>query len=176
MAMVYAESKAQPDPIQEEGRLAQEYRGKPVISLANGQVIGHVEDLLFDPEKRSVAILVTNRGGMLNRRTEGIRVGAIQSWGENAVMVEGTEVIQDIEEDENNDRWISLFDGIRGRYIVTADGTRVGQVKDVYLDRSGNLVAYRMGRVDLEDAVDDTKRIDAALTRTLGKDVIVIEQ
>jgi len=175
MAMVYAESKARSGSTQEEGRLAQEFKGKPIISVANGQVIGHVADILIDPETRSVAALVTSRGGMLNRRTEWISADVIRSWGDNAIMVEQPEVIQDVDVPEANDRWLSLFDGLRGRYMVTTDGTRVGQVKDVYLDSSGRLIAYRLGQVDLTEAVDDSKRIDASITRALGKDVIVID-
>jgi len=174
--MVFAESKAQSDMQQEEGRLAQEYKGKPIISVANGQVIGHLADILIDPETLSVVALVTSRGSMLNRRTEGISASEIRSWGDNAIMVNQSEVIQDVDVTEGNDRWISLFDGLRGRYIVTTDGTRVGQVNDVYFDRSGRLIAYQLGQVDLEELVDDTKRIDAAVTRSLGKDVIIIER
>jgi uncharacterized protein YrrD len=172
--MMYAER--QMNQMDDGGRLAQEYKGKPVISVANGQVIGHVADILIDPETLSVAALITSRGSMLNRRSEGIPASEIRSWGDNAIMVEQPEIIQDVDAEEASGNWISVFDGLRGRYLVTSDGTRVGRVNDVFFDQNGHLLAYHLGQVDLEEIVDDSKRIDAGATRALGKDVIVIER
>jgi uncharacterized protein YrrD len=160
--------------------LSQELHGKSVVSVNNGQIIAKVEDVLLDPTALRVAALVTMTGGLgsmlkLERKTEAISSDEVQVWGQDVVLVSGPDVAVNIEELPDSDQWVSVSEKIKGRDVISADGTRIGQLNDVVIDLKGRLVGYDLARVFVEGPPSQSKRIAVEATRSLGQDVLIVD-
>lgn len=149
--------------------------GKPVISVTNGQNIASVVDFMIDPEKLDVTALVTSKGGLLSRKIEAIRAKEVQVWGMHAVLVKDFDVI--LKEDELYDReaWMSIADDIKSREVVTIDGTRLGTVRDILIDRQGKMLAYELTKVSKDVQAFEGKLIPISATQSLGKHILVVD-
>ncbi len=149
--------------------------GKPVISITNGQNIASVIDFMIDPDKLALTALVTSKGGLLSRKIEAIRSAEVHVWGMHAVLVKDYDVI--LKEDELYDRegWMSIFDDLKSREVVTIEGTRLGTIKDILIDRQGKMLAYELAKAPKESQVFEGKLIPVEATQSLGKHVLVVD-
>jgi uncharacterized protein YrrD len=159
-------------------RPSRELIGKPIISMTNGVSIGKVVDILIDPGTTQVAALVTSRGGLLARGVgiEAIPAQEVQVWGQDAVLVNRPDVITGEDQLPDRQHWLSVVDQIKGRDVVSIDGTRIGQLNDIVLNTQGQLVAYDLAHVLVTGPVAQSKRIPAEATRSFGRDVLIVDQ
>ena len=160
--------------------LSQELHGKSVVSVTNGQIIAKVEDGLLDPGALRVAALVTTTGGLgsmlkLERKTEAIASDEVQVWGQDVVLVSRPDVLANIKELPGSEQWVSVTEKIKGRDVISADGTRIGQLNDVVIDLKGRLVSYDLARVFVQGPPAQSKRIAVEATRSLGQDVLIVD-
>jgi uncharacterized protein YrrD len=155
-------------------RPGQHYIGKAIVSIQEGRKIGSVADIVINGDSLQVAAVITSKGAFFNREVEAILAEEIQVWGEDVVLVEVPDVIKHESQIPERNRWLYLNDSIRGRYVVSVDGTRVGQIGDVLIDTHGTLRGYELSKVFIEGPVADSKRITADATHSLGKDVLVV--
>jgi uncharacterized protein YrrD len=130
---------------------------------------------MIDPEKLTMTALVTSKGGLLSRKIEAIRASEIQVWGMHAVLVKDFDVI--LKEDELYDRedWLSISDDLKSRQVVTIEGTRLGTIKDILIDRQGKMLAYELSKVTKESQAIEGKRIPVEATQSMGKHVLVVD-
>lgn len=163
-------------PLNGEGQAlpAQAIIGRPVVSVSDGRRLGSVADILLDPETLTVAAITTSKGTIFNREIEAIRAEQVKVWGQDVVLVEHPQVIQKGSELEGRDKWLSVSDQIRGRYVISVDGTRVGQIEDVVIDAQGKITGYRLNQVFIDGPLADSKRIPASATHSMGRDVLII--
>lgn len=84
--------------------------GKPVISVANGQKLGTVQDVLIDAQELRVAAVMLSRGGIFNHEVAAIPVSDVQAWGVHVVMVDRPDIAVPREELPGNEGWISISD------------------------------------------------------------------
>ncbi len=160
--------------------LSRELHGKSIVSVTNGQIIAKVEDVMLDPGALRVAALVTSESGLgrmlkFDRKTEAIPGSEVQVWGQDVVLVSRPDVITNIEELPGSDQWVSVSEKIKGRDVISADGTRIGQLNDVVIDLQGQLVGYDLGRVFVQGPPAQSKRIGVEATRSLGQDVLIVD-
>ena len=150
--------------------------GKPIISILNGQKLGAVQDVLIDPQELRVAALLLSRGGIFNREVAAIPVRDIQAWGVHAVMVDRPDVAVPREELPGSERWVSISGQIYGRPLLSMDGTKIGEVEDVEIDASGRLASYNLGEGDERSTSRGGQKIPARYTRSIGRDVIIVDR
>jgi uncharacterized protein YrrD len=155
-------------------RPAKHYVGKAIVSIQEGRKIGSVADIVIDGDTLQVAAIITSKGTLFNRELEAILAEEIKVWGEDVILVAMPDVIRHENQIEGRERWLNLNDSIRGRYVVSVDGTRVGQIGDVIIDTNGRLTGYELSQVFIEGPVADHKKISADATHSLGKDVLVV--
>jgi uncharacterized protein YrrD len=67
-------------------------KGKPVVSLTNGEIIAKVETILINPNTRAVAALSFTKGGLLSRATHLIPADEVRVWGEDVILVSGPDI------------------------------------------------------------------------------------
>jgi uncharacterized protein YrrD len=160
-----------------EIRPSRELIGKPIISMTNGVSIGKVVDILIDPGRVQVAALVTSKGGLLARGAgvEAIPANEVKVWGQDAVLVSQPDVIAGEDQLPEKQQWLSVVDQVKGRDVVSIDGTRIGQLNDIVLNTQGQLVAYDLAHVLVTGPVAQTKRIPAEATRSFGRDVLIVD-
>lgn len=157
-----------------EFQLSQDFNGKPVISATDGRIIAHVDDMMIDPEALEVAAVITSKGRLLKRELELVSREHIQVWGRDAILVKQPDVLCTEEQLPESEQWLAASDQIKGRDVVSIDGTRIGQLSDVILDADGKLASYALSQVFVDDPQLQSKWIPAEATRSLGQDVLVI--
>jgi uncharacterized protein YrrD len=158
-----------------DAQSTQELIGKPVISVTNGQNIATIVDFMIDPEKLSLTALVTSKGSLLSRKIEAIRAADIQVWGMHTVLVKDHDVILKEDELYDRDAWMSFLDDLKAREVVTIEGTRLGTIKDLLVDRRGRMLAYELSKVYKAGQAFEGKLILTQATQSLGKDLLVVD-
>jgi uncharacterized protein YrrD len=158
-----------------DAQSTQELIGKPVISVTNGQNIATIVDFMIDPEKLSLSALVTSKGSILSRKIEAIRAADIQVWGMHTVLVKDHDVILKEDELYDRDAWMSFLDDLKAREVVTIEGTRLGTIKDLLVDRRGNMLAYELSKMYKSGQAFEGKLILTEATQSLGKDILVVD-
>jgi len=154
---------------------SQELVGNPVIVATNGVMIAKIQDLLIDPESLKVAAAITSKGTLLNRDVEAMPADYVSVWGKDAILAKQTDVIVKLAELDGRDGWLSVSDDIRGYEVVAEDGTRIGTLGDLVLDREGRIMGYEMSEVAVEGRVAVADWIDVKATRSLGPDVLLVK-
>jgi uncharacterized protein YrrD len=148
--------------------------GKPLISVTNGKRVDKVEDVLIDPRTLQVSALVTEKGGLFKQEIEAVLNGNVEVWGKDAILVSHPNVAVGEDYLSELGQWLSVSDDLKGRDVVSTEGTRVGVLDDVVIDTQGRVVEYALGQVFVEGLVAEVKRIPVEMTRSLGQDVLIL--
>jgi uncharacterized protein YrrD len=112
---------------------------------------------------------------LLNRRTEALPAEHVVVWGKDAILVDSAKMI-DVKQLPKYDRWVRLSDNLNGRYVVSTDGVRIGQVSDVIIDEQGRVSGYRLSQAFVEGKVKDKMMVPVEATSSLGKDVLIVDR
>jgi uncharacterized protein YrrD len=159
---------------------AQYYVGKPVISTIDGKQIGSVEDVFIDPESLEIPALVISKGNLLRRKVEAIPIDQVKIWGEDALLIKGTDVVLSEEDLPDLDDWIYASD-LRARSVITLDGNRIGELDDLLIDSMGEITGFQVAQgyskdvLVLEGFGTLPTRLPLASLRSIGQDALVIE-
>lgn len=157
-----------------EAQLAKQLNGKAIVDIHNGEKIGQISDVLFNPNTLRVAALMISQGGLLNRDEEAFPADNVQVWGKDVVLVNRSNQMG-VDRVTGVDQFVKLSDQLRGRYVVSTDGERVGQIEDVLLGDRGQLVGYELSQVFVQGPLVESKRIPVDATSSLGKDVLIVD-
>jgi uncharacterized protein YrrD len=162
-------------PIQKtEGQSAQIFLHRTIVNIDNGEKLGSVSDLLFNPVELKVAAVTTATGKLLQRGTLAIPANQIRVWGKDFLLIEGKgESLQNISLD--HERWLSLTNNIKGKQVLSSDGIRLGQIEDVNIDNGGKIIDFRLAQVFVKGPLYESMRIPVAVTHSLGKDALIID-
>jgi uncharacterized protein YrrD len=150
-------------------------RGKKIISVTNGEIIGEVVDILVDPEERYVAALVTSKGNLFRRETQMLSREDIQVIGRHVILSTRPDVVRNSEDFTTSEKWVAVSDHLRGNDVVTNDGTRIGRLQDIIVDPNGMIVGYALSNVAVSGPISETKQIPAASIMSFGKDVVIVD-
>ena len=161
---------------------AREINGRSIINIDTGERIGTLADLLIDPESMRVAAITVSSGtrsgleSLLTRERdmEAISADSVQVWGKDVILARHPDRMIGSNAPDR-EKWINVSDQIRNRYVVSIDGTRVGQVEDVMIDSEGRIVAYELSQVFVEGPLSESKRIPVGATHSLGRDVLIVD-
>lgn len=152
----------------------QNIKGRTVISIQNGRKIGSVSDVLIDADKLEVAGLVLSKGTLFDRETVMIPADQVQVWGQDVILVRQHDVTREQAGIPEGKRWLHADENLRGRYVVSVDGKRIGQINDISISTTGKLLAYQLSQVYIEGPLQDSKRINVGSTHSLGEDVLIV--
>jgi uncharacterized protein YrrD len=145
-----------------------------IISISNGEIVGQISDVLIDAQTRAVSALLSTEGGLLSRTTKVVPASEVHVWGEDVILVTGTDIFVNRDALPCHDQCLSVANQIKGREVVGQDGTRIGTLNDVLIDNRGCLVGYDLSKVDISGPIAKSKRIGVEATHALGPDVLVV--
>ena len=112
---------------------------------------------------------------MLKHELKWIPGKNVKVWGKDAILVDGLDLIQNDEEFSGPKKWMSVWDDVKGRTVISIDGTRIAQIADMFMDEHGNFIAYDLAQVHIQGPLAESHRLDIETTHSLGSDVLVIE-
>ena len=116
-------------------RPAKELIGKPIYSITEGRLLGTVKDLYVDSEIRRVTGVYVGSEGLFSRKARLIPSDQVTILGIDAVLTIQSDVITDDTVYVPSQDWLRR-DGVQGRIMNTAGGTKVGSVGDLLIDDS----------------------------------------
>jgi len=150
-------------------------KGLPVIELQEGRRIATFEDMMIDPKTLKPAALITSKGNLLKHELRWIPGKNVKVWGMDAILVSGLDLIEDSDGFSGPKTWMSVWDEVRGRTVISMQGTRIAQIADMFMDEAGNFVAYDLAQVYIEGPLAESRRLDIETTHSLGHDVLVVQ-
>lgn len=154
-------------------RRAGELIGLPIITRTKGEIIGEVDDILFEAESGELKVLVIK-----NRERFYTSIDNIYKIGQDLIVVENTNFLTksylaDI------DQFASLDNGqhtILGEQVITSDGKELGAVKDLVIDEeSYKMTGYEISGGILNDLLQGRNILPIDKSFVKGEDVVILE-
>lgn len=160
---------------------AQSFRGKPIISVSDGQQLGTVEDVLIDPVSMSITALLTSKGNLFRQDMRVITASEVRVWGKDAILVTHPDILQRKNDVPDMDNSISTHEQNRVRDLITLGGERNGEVKDFVVTHDGRIAGIDVARAS--DALAqliggrdrNALRLPIGAIHSVGKDVVIID-
>lgn len=103
--------------------------GRKVISRASARVLGAVDHLLVDAERRRIAAVVVGRG----RKARLVDWAALSGFGPDAVMVADEGALRPVADDRERAAADGRL-GLVGKRVLTERGNELGTLGDVTFD------------------------------------------
>jgi uncharacterized protein YrrD len=150
-------------------------RGKAIVYIRSGEKLGDISKVLFDPQSLRVAALISQQGSLLNRQELAYPAKDVVIWGKDAILTKNKAPLSTDERPQLED-YVDLSEQLEGRYVVSTDGVRVGQINDVIIDQTGRIAYYDLSQVFIKGPVSQSKRIPVEATSNLGEDVLIVDR
>jgi|GEM_PF-1008668 len=150
-------------------------RGKAIVYIRSGEKLGDVSKVLFNPQSLRVAALISQHGSLLNRQELAFPAEDVVIWGKDAILTANKEPLS-TDETSQLEEYVDLSEQLEGRYVVSTDGVRVGQINDVIIDKTGRIAYYDLSQVFIKGPVGQSKRIPVEATASLGEDVLIVDR
>jgi uncharacterized protein YrrD len=126
-----------------------EINGLPVVTVAGGEDVAEVRDVIYSPERgRLIGLTLNKRGFLAGRRREVLTAKSIQAIGKDAVMVRNDAALT---EPEHAPRKVGKPDrgrNVLGDDVLTEGVVSLGKVQDLVLvvGTKGEVVGYKIDR------------------------------
>ena len=138
-----------------------------LISVTDGKKLGEIKDLYLDSGATQVAAVFLGREGMINRKTLVIDRAAIQLFGIDVWLVNGSDKVSQMD-DKSGLKELVFMDDLRGREIETDGGSKIGTIGDVVLDEQARVLGFMLGKNYIKGALAEKKGIVRAAFVDLG--------
>ena len=133
-------------------RTCTDFIGKQIISVDNGINLGTVKDLFFDQALETVSGIFLRSEGLIKRKSLFIDAQNIVLLGQDVILVDHSDVIQNSENNDAHLQWVRR-ERVIGRTIKTSGGTLIGAVGDIFLSSSGDIRALALTKIQLDSPV-----------------------
>jgi uncharacterized protein YrrD len=160
----------------------QSFRGKPIISVSDGQQIGTAEDILIDPNGMAIIALLTSKGNLFRQDVRAISAREVRVWGKDAILVTHPDILQRKNELPELDTALSTGDQMRTRAVISLEGERNGEVKDFIVTHDGRIAGIEVARPSdgLAQLIPDRDRhnnlrLPIDTIHSIGKDAVIID-
>src|SRR4051812_1614915 len=148
--------------------------GKQILSLATGERLETVSDLVLDPDGRRMIALVASEGGILTS-SKVVPSSEISSFGRDAVVVRGPDAIISASDQPDLRAAVNHNDKILGKAVFTTTGDKLGSISDVYFDeRTADVMGYEVSSGLIGDATKGTSYLATDEITNIGPDVIYV--
>jgi uncharacterized protein YrrD len=125
-------------------------RGLPVVTIAGGEDVAEVRDIVYQPQAgRVVGLTLNKRGFLTGRRREVLSAETVHAIGRDAVMIDDESCLllpQDAPEEVGDP---PPHRDVIGNEVLTEGGTSLGTVRDVVIlvGSTGEVVGYEIDTV-----------------------------
>ena len=155
-------------------KYASQIIGLKVVAHDTGEQFQKVVDLTFNENSNKLLALVTEAPGLLSS-AKIIPFEAIESIGDDAVVVPDKEVEVSADLDAETAAIIKKGISVRGKTVMTEDGRNLGKVSDLQIDElSGTVTDYQTSGGLFADAYNGRSLVPAPMTIRVGEDVVFV--
>ncbi|MGI8802676.1 MAG: PRC-barrel domain-containing protein [Solirubrobacteraceae bacterium] len=124
-------------------------RGLPVVTIAGGEDVAEIRDIIYDAKAGRVAGFTLNKRGRLSgRRREVLPAAQVHAIGRDAVMVRDEDALVDADAAPVEVGAPDRDRDVIGNDVVTEGGVSLGRITDVVLlvGGTGEVVGYQLER------------------------------
>ena len=133
--------------------------GKEVVRQTSGEKQGNVRDIVFDEESLNIVALLV--GGTIGRG-RALRWTSVASVGD-VVVVGGEEALGKLGEDPEVANLHKKSHTLTGTEIVTQEGEKIGEVRDIFVNERGQVGGYEVSRGMVSDLRGDSSSAGAGM-------------
>jgi uncharacterized protein YrrD len=156
-------------------RSIKDLKGKSVVNVTTGEKLADVSDTMIDPSGTRVAAVIISVGDFLQPEYQYIHSDDVEVWGHDVILVRSNDVLVPEAHFPRTEEWLKTSDYLRRRTVLDSNGTRLGQVNDILVDADGRFAGYRLGQVDVEGPLAESKYIPATATQSVGPDYVIVD-
>lgn len=147
--------------------------GMPIINLANGETVGRVRDVFFNPESRRISGILVDAGGWLKGPRK-ICYADLTGIGEDAITIENDSVI--LKEAVEEECIVAGEGTLMGNKVMTRDGNELGTIADVIFDHStGEITHYQLSEGIVQDMLEGRETLPVDTEFQFGKDALIVD-
>jgi uncharacterized protein YrrD len=143
--------------------------GKEVVSQTSGEKQGTVRDIIFDEDASNIVALLI--GGIVGRG-RALRWTSVASVGD-VVVLGGQGTLSKLGEDPEVADLHKKRQSFTGTEIVTQEGEKIGEVRDLFVNERGQVGGYEISRGLVSD-MRGRKFLPIKNIRAIGKDTIIV--
>lgn len=149
-----------------------ELAGLAVVSLAGGDRLGRIADVVFRLDTGRVSGFLVDRGGMFSK-PKFLPVASVQGLGADALTVPGEDAFSEAPTDPTE----LAAKPLEGRPVLNPAGTVIGRVAGVLVETEGlGVSALLIATGLLPDALHGKPRLPLASVQTIGADSVITVQ
>ena len=125
---------------------ATEINGLPVVSIADGEALADVKDVVYDPDQGSLVGFTLNKRGFLKGPMKAVLpMSSVAAIGRDAVMVAGTDACEEKGSGAAAEVSAGAVGNVVGNDVLTDAGRRLGKVTDIVVAAdSGDVLGYEL--------------------------------
>lgn len=143
--------------------------GKDVVSQTSGEKQGTVQDIVLNEDASNIVALLV--GGFVGRG-RAVRWTSVASVGD-VVVLGGEETLHKLGEDSEVANLHKKKHRITGTDIVTQEGEKIGEVRDLFINERGQVGGYEVSRGMVSD-MRGREFLPMENVRAIGKDTIIV--
>lgn len=144
--------------------------GLPIISLAEGIRVGEIRDIVFDPDRRTIAGLVVTEANW-RHDAEIVPIDRVRSFGRDAVTIHSMTGLVKARTDETLSKLMGSGVKLDGLLVMTEGGNYLGIIEEIVVGPKGEMVAYEISAGFAEDLSRGKCLLPADEALTVGRDV-----
>jgi sporulation protein YlmC with PRC-barrel domain len=133
-------------------RLGKDLSDKPIYSVTEGRQLGRVKDFYLDNNLEKITALFLGSEGLFSRKSLFIQREQVTLLGLDVVLTVDSDVVIDEKQILDLNAWVKR-ENLVGRQVDTTGGTRVGVIGDVIVDNEGQVVGFKLARVNVEGPI-----------------------
>lgn len=145
----------------------------PIISLHEGQHLGHVRGLVLDASAKALAALIVDPKGFFKDQRV-IPYNKVVSVGDDAITIDKGSQVEKVTSIPELLELLKEKVSIIGTKIVTETGKTIGIAEEYFIDTaSGKITNIEVSGGKMEGLLNGKALLEAEQVKTIGHDVIV---
>ena len=152
-------------------KTARELAGLAIVTLAGGERLGRIADVVFQATTGAVAGFLVDRGGMFSK-PKFLASGLVQGLGADALTITAEEALTEASSTITDE---IAAKSLEGRPVLNQTGTILGKVTDIAVDTETLRVPYLLLATGLLDnALHGKPQLPLSLVQTIGADSLIV--
>jgi uncharacterized protein YrrD len=147
----------------------------PIISLADGLVLGRVRDVVFNPSGGRIAGLLIREAGLISDARL-VPLEKVRSLGRDAVTVPDRSAVVPSIRVRPLRRLLNSGVRLTGLHILTEGGRDLGTINEVFVGPTGEIVGYELNPGVVEETVSGKRLVPGAELITAGPDAAIVAE
>ena len=152
-------------------KTGRELAGLAVMTLAGGEKLGRIDDVVFDPASGHISGFFIDRGGMFSK-PKFLPAGSVQSLGDDALTLESETALLDGPSALTGELAAKTVENLP---VLNPAGTVLGKVADIGVDTLTLTVPYLLLAAGLiSNALHGKPHLPLSVVQTIGADSVVV--